>query len=72
MLTHEALYIESEKKEKGFLKYMATERNFAASTQNQAFNALVFQYKRVLESPLENVRATRSRKEARIQVVLTR
>ena len=44
----------------------------SASTQNQAFNALVFLYKRVLEMPLENVRATRSRKEARIPVVLTR
>jgi len=33
---------------------------------------LVFLYKRVLEIPLENVKATRSRKEARIPVVLTR
>ena len=33
---------------------------------------MVFLYKRVLEIPLENVKATRSRKEARIPVVLTR
>jgi site-specific recombinase XerD len=55
-----------------FLNYLAIERNVAASTQNQAFNALVFLYKRVLKSPFENVKAARSRKEARIPVVLTR
>ena len=32
-----------------FLSYLATERNLAASTQNQALNALVFLYKKVLE-----------------------
>ena len=64
--------MEQEKKVEDFLNYLALERNVAASTQNQAFNALVFLYKRVLESPLENVKATRSRKEARIPVVLTR
>lgn len=44
----------------------------AVSTQNQAFNALVFLFKRVLEQPLENVSAARSRKEQRIPVVLMR
>ncbi|HIF70565.1 MAG TPA: integron integrase, partial [Candidatus Lambdaproteobacteria bacterium] len=60
------------KKVEDFLNYLAIERNVAASTQNQAFNALVFLYKRVLKSPFENVKAARSRKEARIPVVLTR
>ena len=68
----ESLFIEAENKVEKFLTYLATERDVSASTQNQAFNALVFLYKRVLEMPLENVRATRSRKEARIPVVLTR
>ena len=72
MQTRKALFVEQEKKVEDFLNYLAIERNVAASTQNQAFNALVFLYKRVLESPLENVKATRSRKEARIPVVLTR
>ena len=72
MHTREILFVEQEKKVEDFLNYLALERNVAASTQNQAFNALVFLYKRVLESPLENVKATRSRKEARIPVVLTR
>ena len=70
--TRESLFVEAENKVEKFLTYLATEREVAASTQNQAFNALVFLYKRVLEMPLENVRATRSRKEARIPVVLTR
>ena len=60
------------KKVEDFLNYLAIERNVAASTQNQAFNALVFLYKRVLKSPFENVKAAHSRKEARIPVVLTR
>ena len=70
--TRESLFVEAENKVEKFLTYLATEREVSASTQNQAFNALVFLYKRVLEMPLENVRATRSRKEARIPVVLTR
>ena len=70
--TRESLFAEAENKVEKFLTYLATEREVSASTQNQAFNALVFLYKRVLEMPLENVRATRSRKEARIPVVLTR
>ena len=72
MQNRESLFGEAENKVEKFLTYLATERNVAASTQNQAFNALVFLYKRVLESPLENVRATRSRKTARIPVVMTR
>ena len=72
MQNRESLFCEAENKVEKFLTYLATERNVAASTQNQAFNALVFLYKRVLGSPLENVRATRSRKTARIPVVMTR
>ena len=72
MQNRESLFGEAENKVEKFLTYLATERNVAASTQNQAFNALVFLYKRVLGSPLENVRATRSRKTTRIPVVMTR
>jgi len=72
ILTKEALFVEQKQKVEDFLNYLALTKNVAASTQNQAFNALVFLYKRVLESPLENVKATRSRKEAPIPVVLTR
>ena len=68
----EALLIESEKKVEDFLTYLAVQGNVAASTQNQAFNALVFLYTKVLERPLENVQSARTRKEKRVPVVLTR
>ena len=56
-----------------FLSYLAEERNVAASTQNQALNALVLLYKRVLDHPLEGrIDAARATKEPRIPVVLTR
>lgn len=35
-----------------YISYLATDRNVAASTQNQALNAIVFLYKRVLEIDL--------------------
>ncbi len=55
-----------------FLTHLAVDKNVAPSTQNQALNALVFLYTKVLERPLENVSATRSRKEPRIPVVLSK
>ncbi len=72
MQNRESLFCEAENKVEKFLTYLATERNVAASTQNQAFNALVFQYIKSTWIALENVRATRSRKTARIPVVMTR
>ncbi len=55
-----------------FLTHLAVEANVAASTQNQALNALVFLYKRVLEQPLgEIVGAVRAKRPKRLPVVLT-
>ena len=51
MQNRESLFGEAENKVEKFLTYLATERNVAASTQNQTFNALLFLYKRVLGSP---------------------
>jgi len=68
----ETLFVGAEKKVEDYLSYLAVQANVAASTQNQAFNALVFLYKQVLKQPLEGVQATRSRREPRIPVVLTR
>ena len=49
-----------------FLTHLAEDGRVAASTQNQAMNALVFLYKRVLERPLEGrIDAARSSKEPR-------
>lgn len=56
-----------------FLSWLATEHNVAASTQNQAFYALVFLYQEVLQQPLAGVDAfTRARTPYRLPVVLTR
>jgi site-specific recombinase XerD len=56
-----------------FLTHLAVERQVAASTQNQALNALVFLYKQVLHKnlhgPIEPVRAKRSK---RLPAVLTK
>lgn len=56
-----------------FLSHLAINRNVAASTQNQAFNAILFLYKEVLDRPLgDQLTAARSRKPRRLPVVLSR
>ena len=52
----------SEKKLERFLTQLALHDNVAASTQNQAFNAVVFSYKAVLSQPLGNVDALRAKR----------
>ena len=47
----------SEQKLKHFLTSLALRRDVAASTSNQAFNAIAFFYKDVLGTPLQNVEA---------------
>jgi len=72
MLNRADLTVTPEAKVEEFLSYLAIQRNVAVSTQNQAMNALVFLYKRVLEQPLEKkVDAIRSTKNRKIPVVLT-
>jgi len=55
-----------------FLTHLAVERQVAAATQNQAFNALLFLYREVLRVPLGQVRASRVQRPPRLPVVLTR
>ena len=55
-----------------FLNHLATERKVAASTQNQALNALLFLYNEVLEKPLPNIESIRAKDSKRLPVVLTR
>ncbi|WP_456377740.1 integron integrase [Thiolapillus sp.] len=57
-----------------FLTYLAVQRNVAASTQNQALNALVFMYKEVLEKPLDpNIKGIAyAKRPKKLPVVLTR
>jgi hypothetical protein len=52
-----------------FLAYLAVDRNVSASAQNQALNALVFLYKRVLERQLEGLgEVVRARRPERLPV----
>lgn len=56
-----------------FLTFLATQRNVSASTQNQAFNALLFLYRKVLEIELNRIEnVIRARVSRRIPVVLNR
>ncbi len=72
LLSRDELLVDSEAKVEQFLTYLAVKKQVAPSTQNQALNALVFLYSKVLQKPLEGVNASRSRKEPRIPVVLSK
>ena len=62
-----------EQKIEAFLTHLAVKENVAPSTQNQAMNALVFLYKRVLKTPLkEEINAVRASKKTNIPIVMTR
>ena len=64
---------EGEKKIEAFLTDLAVRGQVAASTQNQAMNALVFLYRKVLEQPLgERIAAVRAERKVNVPVVLTR
>lgn len=56
-----------------FLNWLATQRNVAASTQNQALCAIVFLYKHILQKPLGSLDDLKRAKESKhIPVVLSR
>ncbi len=54
-----------------FLTHLAVEGQVAPSTQNQAFNALLFLYREVLRQPFESVKALRAKESKRLPVVMT-
>jgi integron integrase len=54
-----------------FLSNLAVNGKVAASTQNQAFNALLFLYREVLHQPFEDVQAVRADRPVRVPTVLT-
>ncbi|MCP5099682.1 MAG: integron integrase [Chloroflexi bacterium] len=55
-----------------FLTNLATEQNVTASTQNQAFNAIIFLYTQVLERKIEGIESVRANKSAHLPVVMTK
>jgi len=63
----------AEPKIEAFLTDLAVHGNVAAATQNQAMNALVFLYKRVLNQALPGrINAVRAAKKINVPVVMTR
>src|ERR1041385_5588275 len=63
----------AEVKIEAFLTHLAVQQKVAASTQNQAMNALVFLYRQVLKMPLnEKIDAVRAQRKVNAPVVLTR
>lgn len=55
-----------------FLSHLAVERSVSAKTQSLAYNAVAFLFKEVLERPLEDVRFSKTRRQARLPVVLSK
>jgi len=56
-----------------FLNHLATERNVSASTQNQAFCAIIFLYKNVLRMELDSpIMPIRAKRPKRVPTVLTK
>lgn len=56
-----------------FLSYLATHRKVSATTQNQAFNAILFLYHKVLDISLENenINALRAKQRIHLPTVLS-
>ena len=58
---------------KDFMTHLAVERNVAISTQNQAFNAVLFLFRHVLDKEIDNIsEAVRAKGNKRLPVVLTK
>lgn len=56
-----------------FLEHLAINRRVAASTQNQAFSAILFFFKRVINKPLGNLEDTaRAKRTRHLPIVLSR
>ena len=63
----------AEREIEAFLTDLAVRRNVAASTQNQAFNAILFLYREVLGIELAaGIEAVRAKRPARLPTVLSR
>lgn len=62
----------NEKLVERFLTHLAVERKVSASTQNQAFNALLFLFRRVLDKEFGKIASERVQRLARVPEWLTR
>ncbi len=48
-----------------FLTYLAVTRHVSPNTQNQAFNALLFLFRHILNLPFDNIQAIRAKEQIR-------
>jgi integron integrase len=57
-----------------FLTYLAVQKNVSATTQNQAFNAILFLYKEILyiDTKEWNIQALRAKRKEHLPIVLTK
>jgi integron integrase len=55
-----------------YLTYLAVQRHVSATTQNQAFYAVLFLYREVLKIQVENVSSMRAKESKRLPVVLSK
>jgi hypothetical protein len=60
-----------EEEIEGYLTYLAVEREVAASTQLQAFHALLFLYQKVLQIELERIDAVRAKRPTYLPIVVS-
>jgi integron integrase len=56
---------------RAWLSYLATSRNVAASTQNQAFNAVLFLFRETLKTDLPDLQAVRAKRGPKLPVVFS-
>jgi site-specific recombinase XerD len=62
-----------ESEVEAFLTWLAVEKAVSKSTQNQAFNALIFLYREVFKMPLEGrIDTVRSFKKQRLPIVVSK
>jgi integron integrase len=64
--------LSSEEKFERYMTHLAVECRVAASTQNQAFNAILFMYRHVIKTDIKGVEGKRARRDKYIPAVLTR
>ena len=70
-LRSRAELLPAEPKIEEFLSDLAVNGHVAASTQNQAFNALLFLYQQILDVDLASIQAVRADRPVRVPTVLT-
>lgn len=67
-----SLYDMGRAEVEAFLTHLALARKVSASTQNQAFNALLFLYRNVIPKDMDGINAVRAKQSRRLPCVLTR